>query len=95
MMTQTPNRAFGAMDEVNMDLFHHDFTNDMSFTDSFEKFKCFRVIDEEGEVVTPGHDTAIPDDLIMKMYDNMVMINEADTVYNAAQRQARISFYMT
>ncbi len=53
------------------------------------------MIDEEGQVVTPGYDTTIPDDLILKMYDNMVMINEADTVYNAAQRQARISFYMT
>jgi len=83
------------MDELNSDLFHHTFTNDMTFTDSFEKFKCFRVIDEQGEVVTPGYDTEIPDDLIMEMYDKMVMINEADKVYNAAQRQARISFYMT
>ena len=29
------------------------------------------------------------------MYDAMVTMNEADTVYNAAQRQSRISFYMT
>ena len=72
------------MDELNTDLFSHSFTNDMNFKSSFEKFECFRVIDEEGQVVTPGYDTAIPDDLIMKMYDNMVMINEADTVYNAA-----------
>jgi len=95
MMAQAGVRNFGAMDEVNTDLFMHSFTDDMSFKSSFDKFKCFRVIDEEGQVVTPGYDTAISDDLIMKMYDKMVMINEADTVYNAAQRQARISFYMT
>jgi 2-oxoisovalerate dehydrogenase E1 component alpha subunit len=31
----------------------------------------------------------------MKIYNQMVQMNEADSVYNAAQRQARISFYMT
>ncbi len=95
MMAQAGVRKFGAMDQVDTDLFMHSFTDDISFKSSFDKFKCFRVIDEEGQVVTPGYDTAISDDLIMKMYDKMVMINEADTVYNAAQRQARISFYMT
>ena len=45
--------------------------------------------------MTPGYDTQIPDDLLVKMYDTMVTINEADVVYNAAQRQSRISFYMT
>ena len=29
------------------------------------------------------------------MYDKMVTMNEVDKVYNAAQRQSRISFYMT
>ena len=31
----------------------------------------------------------------MKIFDKMVIMNETDNVYNAAQRQARISFYMT
>ena len=52
-------------------------------------------MDEEGKIVTPGYDTKVSDELLMKMYDKMVTINEADQVYNAAQRQARISFYMT
>eukprot|EP00354_Favella_ehrenbergii_P012087 CAMPEP_0170461158 /NCGR_PEP_ID=MMETSP0123-20130129/7184_1 /TAXON_ID=182087 /ORGANISM="Favella ehrenbergii, Strain Fehren 1" /LENGTH=106 /DNA_ID=CAMNT_0010726139 /DNA_START=157 /DNA_END=477 /DNA_ORIENTATION=+ len=83
------------MDEINRDLFEHKFTSDMEFQSSFDKIKCFRVLDEEGNVVTPGYDTKISDDDLMKMYDKMVTINEADVVYNAAQRQARISFYMT
>ena len=29
------------------------------------------------------------------MYETMVTINEADQVFNQAQRQSRISFYMT
>ena len=52
-------------------------------------------MDEEGNIVTPGYENQISDDLLLKMYDKMVTINEADQVYNAAQRQARISFYMT
>lgn len=83
------------MDQLNWDLFTHDFTNKMEFRDSYEKIKCFRVIDEEGKVVTPGYAEMIPDDKIMKMYNQMVQMNEADAVFNAAQRQARISFYMT
>ena len=83
------------MNQINKDLFEHKFTSEMDYKSSFDKIKCFRVLDEEGNVVTPGYDNQLDDEFILKMYDNMVMINEADTVYNAAQRQARISFYMT
>lgn len=67
----------------------------MDFISSFDKMKCFRVIDEDGNVVTPGYAENMDKDLLMKIYDQMVTINEADQVYNAAQRQSRISFYMT
>ena len=83
------------MNEINRELFEHKFTSDMVFQSSFDKIKCFRVMDEEGKIVTPGYDTKVSDELLLKMYDQMVTINEADQVYNAAQRQARISFYMT
>ena len=94
-MVQAPQRNFGAMDEINTEMFEHTFTDQMDFKSSFDKIKCFRVMDEEGNIVTPGYDTQINDDLILKMYDTMVTMNETDQVYNAAQRQARISFYMT
>ena len=93
MMAQT--RSFGAMNEINRDLFEHKFTSDMEFRSSFDKIKCFRVLDEDGNVVTPGYDTKVSEELLMKMYDTMITMNEADKVYNAAQRQSRISFYMT
>lgn len=83
------------MDKLNNDLFDHTFTSDMKFTSSFEKFKCFRVIDEHGEVVTKGYDNLIPQAELLKMHDAMVTMNEVDQVFNAAQRQSRISFYMT
>ena len=53
------------------------------------------MLDEEGNIVTPGYAEKIPEEKLLAMYDKMVTINEADNVYNAAQRQSRISFYMT
>jgi 2-oxoisovalerate dehydrogenase E1 component alpha subunit len=83
------------MDQLDPELFEHSFTNEMKFVSKFDKFKCFRVMDTEGNIVTRGYDDKIPTDLLLKMFDTMVTMNEADNVYNAAQRQARISFYMT
>jgi len=53
---QNTRRNFGAMDQLNMDLFEHKFTNKMEFTSSFEKMKCFRVMDEDGNIITKGYD---------------------------------------
>jgi hypothetical protein len=77
-------RSFGAMNELNRELFEHKFTTEMNFRSSFDKMKCFRVMDEDGKIINPGYDTKIPDAEILKMYDAMVTINEADQVYNAA-----------
>ena len=35
-------------------------------------------MDEEGQVVTPGIADKISDELLLKMYDTMVTINETD-----------------
>lgn len=71
-------RSFGAMDEINKDMFEHKFTTEMNFCSSFDKMKTFRVMDEEGKIINPGYDTKIPDAEILKMYDAMVTMNEAD-----------------
>jgi hypothetical protein len=79
---------FGAMNQINHDLlFTHHFTTDMNFVSNNEKIKCFRVMDEEGRIVNKdGHEKLIPEDKLKKMYQTMVTINEADQVFNAAQR---------
>ena len=71
-------RRFGAMDLLNWDLFDHKFTSEMNFVSSFDKMKCFRVIDENGEVVTPGYTDMVSDEKLLQMYDAMITINEAD-----------------
>ena len=53
------------MDELNRDLFEHKFTSEMEYKSSFDKIKCFRVLDEEGDVITPGYDTELSDDLLL------------------------------
>ena len=92
---KTAARSFGAMDQVNQEMFEHKFTNDMDFRSSFDKLKCFRVMDEEGNIINKRYENSIDDGTMQKMYRTMVMMNEADVVYNQAQRQSRISFYMT
>lgn len=82
------------MNEVNRELFEHKFTNDLEFRSSFEKIKCFRVLDEEGNIINKQFEGSIDNDTLKKIFKNMVMINEADVIFNQAQRQSRISFYM-
>lgn len=91
----TATRSFGAMGEVNKEMFEHKFTNDLEFKSSFDKVKCFRVMDEEGNIINKKYENAISDTTLQKMFRTMVMMNEADVVFNQAQRQSRISFYMT
>ena len=75
------------MDKVNPELLSHSFTTDMEFKDKFEKIKCFRVMDEEGQIVNKGgYEKNIPVDKLKKIYETMVTINEADQVFNSAQR---------
>lgn len=74
------------MDQVNKELFEHKFTHDMEFRSSFDKIKCFRVLDEEGNVINKKYENSIDDKTLQKMFRTMVMINEADVVFNQAQR---------
>jgi len=75
------------MNEINYDLFEHKFTTDMNFKSQFDKIKCFRVMDEDGNIVNKGnYHKLISNEKLKKMYDTMVTINEADVVFNQAQR---------
>ena len=83
------------MDKCNKDMFEHTFTNNMEFKSAFDKMKCFRIMDEEGNIINKAYENSIDDMTLQKMFRTMVMMNEADTVFNVSQRQSRISFYMT
>ena len=57
----------------------------MDFKSRFDKIKCFRVIDENGKVINKGgYEKWIDKDNLIKIWRTMVLINEADQVFNAA-----------
>lgn len=82
--TVVATRSFGAMGEIDRELlFEHKFTHEMDFADRFDKIKCFRVMDEEGVIVNDGgYEKLIDEQKLVKMYETMVTINEADQVFN-------------
>lgn len=82
--TITSSRSFGAMGEIDRELlFEHKFTPEMDFKSKFDKFKCFRVMDEEGVIVNDGgYEKLIDHEKLVRMYETMVTINEADQVFN-------------
>lgn len=42
-------------------------------------------MDEEGNIVNKdGHEKLIPQDKLIKIFENMVIINEADQIFNQA-----------
>merc|ERR1712166_743407 len=82
--TITSARSFGAMGEIDRELlFEQKFTPELDFKDRFDKIKCFRVMDEEGVIVNDGgYEKLIDNEKLVKMYETMVTINEADQVFN-------------
>jgi 2-oxoisovalerate dehydrogenase E1 component alpha subunit len=78
----------------NSGLFNVSFEKEINFRNSAEKFKCFRVIDSKGQVINPKYEN-VPKDLALKIFKSMIQINECDERFNMAQREGKISFYMT
>lgn len=62
-----------------------------------ESWPIYRIIDEEGKVINEKDFKKIDltDERLVNMYKSMVRINVMDDILYNAQRQGRISFYMT
>ena len=84
LLKPSPMKFFGAMGEINQDMFEHKFTDDLDFRSGFDKMKCFRVMDEEGNIINKKYENSIDDETLKKMFKTMVMMNEADVVFSAA-----------
>ncbi|RDX69045.1 2-oxoisovalerate dehydrogenase subunit alpha 2, mitochondrial, partial [Mucuna pruriens] len=57
-----------------------------------ERIPCYRVLDDNGQPIF-GH--KFVEDIAVKMYTDMVTLRSMDTIFYEAQRQGRISFYVT
>ena len=71
------------------------FTESMNFATSWVVIPTYRVLDTDGNIMDPSQDPKLDSDVLLKMYKSMIVLNTMDLIMYDAQRQGRISFYMT
>ncbi|XP_076910944.1 2-oxoisovalerate dehydrogenase subunit alpha 1, mitochondrial-like [Bidens hawaiensis] len=73
------------------------YTDEMRFLpgSSEKRVQCYRVLDDEGYPLSSTQFQHVRKEVAVKMYSGMVTLQAMDTVIYEAQRQGRISFYMT
>jgi TPP-dependent pyruvate/acetoin dehydrogenase alpha subunit len=74
------------------------FSSDLGeqFINNFgEPFVTFRVMDEHGGVLHPSLEPDVSQEEAVRMYKTMVQLTVMDSILYEAQRQGRLSFYMT
>ncbi|XP_017981818.1 PREDICTED: 2-oxoisovalerate dehydrogenase subunit alpha 1, mitochondrial [Theobroma cacao] len=74
------------------------YTSEMNFISesSHERIPCYRVLDDDGEIINMDSDLQqVSKEVAVKMYSDMVTLQIMDNIFYEAQRQGRISFYMT
>lgn len=55
----------------------------------------YRVVDGDGKWLNPAEDPKLSNELLLKVYQQMIQLNQMDEIMYDIQRQGRISFYMT
>ena len=60
-----------------------------------ERLPVYRVMDRSGKILRENQDPKFTKEQAVKMYKAMIKTNEFDRVMYDAQRQGRVSFYMT
>ena len=59
-----------------------------------EKVKAFRCYDLEGNITSKFYCDHMDKNLLLKMFEHMVKVDEYDQTLYMAQRQGKITFYM-
>jgi len=88
------SKKFFSEKNYNSEFYKHYFSTDCTFRKSEEKFKCFRVMDLAGNIINQKFEN-LDKEKALKIFKTMVQIHEADIRLNMAQREGKISFYMT
>lgn len=72
-------------------------TSEMRFiAESPEKrVNCYRVLDDNGHAILSSRFEQVSKEVAVKMYSGMVTLQMMDTIFYEAQRQGRLSFYVT
>ncbi|KAF0481107.1 dehydrogenase E1 component [Gigaspora margarita] len=71
------------------------FTTEMKFIQSIAPIPTYRVMDLHGKVIDPTQEPQVSKEFAVKIYKDMITLNIMDFILYEAQRQGRISFYMT
>lgn len=73
------------------------FIPQMNFLSESQQHRvpCYRVLDDNGEPIFGTDFLQVNEDVAVKIYNNMVALQTMDTIFYEAQRQGRISFYVT
>mmetsp|Transcript_42221 Transcript_42221/g.99070 ORF Transcript_42221/g.99070 Transcript_42221/m.99070 type:complete len:470 (-) Transcript_42221:92-1501(-) len=72
------------------------FSTELSFMSKFgEPFVTYRVMDENGNIIDPSTTIDVTKEDAIYMYTTMLKLNVVDSILYEAQRQGRLSFYMT
>jgi len=69
------------------------WSSKLLFQNRTQELPCYRVIDLEGNPIVD--EPEMDKEMTLKIYENMVKTNIMDNVFHEAQRQGRITFYMT
>jgi 2-oxoisovalerate dehydrogenase E1 component alpha subunit len=69
------------------------WSTDLTFQNRTQQLPCYRVMDLEGQPI--DKEPKMDEDLTLKIYETMVKLNVMDKTFYEAQRQGRITFYMT
>ncbi|MQM18806.1 hypothetical protein Taro_051802 [Colocasia esculenta] len=73
------------------------FVADMRFLSESpkERVNCYRVLDDDGQAISGSSFKEVSKETALRMYSAMVTLQIMDIIFYEAQRQGRISFYLT
>jgi len=70
-------------------------TSEIVFQNRTQELPCYRVLDSDGLPIEKDPLDIMDKDLTLRIYECMVKLRIMDNIFYEAQRQGRISFYMT
>ncbi|CAI9755856.1 unnamed protein product [Fraxinus pennsylvanica] len=73
------------------------FTHEMKFISEAadKRIPCYRVLSDDGYLIAGSRFEQVDKETAVKMYKSMVTLQIMDNIFYEAQRQGRISFYLT
>lgn len=75
----------------------NEFTTQLEFIypENNKKIPSYTILDKNGNLLDSTQEPNLDSQTLVKMYKTMVMLRKLDTIMYDAQRQGRISFYLT